>query len=181
MLVEVSLDTLGRHSHRNDGLRPQFRLQQMRCHALWFRSEERRRRQERDEIMKCRVSSLVLALVVTWVLATPMSTYAQDSAAAAVAQSSTNTSTTISPAEAAARVASGKFIPDTDRTGISPAVVNPQTSVACNVCFTCGGDWPIFAGAFHAVNTGLQTFERGSACSGTLHSSNDTNPFLCCK
>lgn len=142
---------------------------------------ERRRRQGRDEIMKCRVSSLVVALVVTWVLATAMSTYAQDSAPAAAAQSSPNTSGTISPAEAAARVASGKFIPDTDRTGISPAVVNPQTSVACNMCFTCGGDWPIFAGAVHAVNTGLATFERGSACSGTLHSSNDTNPFLCCK
>jgi type II secretory pathway pseudopilin PulG len=131
--------------------------------------------------MKCRVSSLVVALVVMWVLATAMSTYAQDSTAAAAAQSTTNTSRTIDPAEAAARTASGKFIPDVDTTGINPAVANPQTAVACNMCFTCGGDWPIFAGAVHAVNTGLATFERGAACSGTIHSANDTNPFLCCK
>jgi len=61
------------------------------------------------------------------------------------------------------------------------AVSNTQTAVACNTCFTCGGDWPIFAGATHAVNTGAATFERGPACTGGLAPSNDTNPFLCCR
>ena len=37
---------------------------------------------------------------------------------------------------------SGKPAPLT----VTPAVANPQTAVACNVCFTCGGDWPIFGG-----------------------------------
>ena len=33
-------------------------------------------------------------------------------------------------------------------TGVEPQhiAINRQTSVDCNICFTCGGDWPIFAG-----------------------------------
>ena len=44
----------------------------------------------------------------------------------------------------------------------SPAAVNNQTAVACNVCFTCGGDWPVFAGAWSSAN--FAATERGSGC-----------------
>jgi hypothetical protein len=84
---------------------------------------------------------------------------------------------TTSAEEAMAIQASGKPLPVTGAL----AVANPQTAVACNMCFTCGGDWPIFAGAIHAINTGLLTTERGPGCSGALHSANDSDPFLCCR
>ena len=29
---------------------------------------------------------------------------------------------------------------------VTPAAINNQTAVACNICFTCGGDWPVFSG-----------------------------------
>lgn len=84
---------------------------------------------------------------------------------------------TIDSAEAAAMTATGKHAPAP--ATFAPALANPQTAVLAQMCFTCGGDWPIFAGAVHAVNTGTVTFERGSACSGGLVATNDTNPFLC--
>ena len=58
--------------------------------------------------------------------------------------------------------------------------VNRQTSVDCNMCFTCGGDWPIFAGSWASPGTNNVT-ERGSSCSGGLVSRTDSRPFLCCK
>ena len=62
----------------------------------------------------------------------------------------------------------------------SPAAANNQTAVACNVCFTCGGDWPVFAGAWNSAN--FAATERGSACSGALGTvMNDHDPFLCCR
>jgi hypothetical protein len=50
---------------------------------------------------------------------------------------------------------------------------------ACSLCFSCGGVWPNFSGAFDAVATS-QTTERGSACAGNLTTSTDRRPFLCC-
>jgi hypothetical protein len=50
---------------------------------------------------------------------------------------------------------------------------------ACSLCFTCGGSWPNFSGAFDAVATS-QTAERGSLCSGNLTTVTDRRPFLCC-
>lgn len=126
--------------------------------------------------MKYRVLSLALAQATLFFMTTPTPAHAQDSGAAPQVNSGT-----IHPDELAARSASGKPLADADRAEIVGPVVNAQTSVACNICFTCGGDWPIFAGAVHAVNTGNFTFERGSACSGTIHVANDTNPFLCCR
>lgn len=127
-------------------------------------------------MMKYRMSFLVSALVAIMVLAAPITTYAQNSTDSAV-KSSTRT---IDPAEVQARIATGKWVPDANAE-LAPPVVNAQTAVACNMCFTCGGDWPIFAGAVHAVNSGNLTFERGSACSGGIAGSNDSNPFLCCR
>ena len=131
--------------------------------------------------MKYRVQSLVVVLVA--MLALTMSAYAQDSAGAAAAQVSVG-SKTLDPAEAAARTATGKPLVDieaAERSALVGPVANAQTAVACNMCFTCGGDWPIFAGAVHAVNTGSLTSERGSGCSGGIAASNDSNPFLCCR
>jgi len=128
--------------------------------------------------MKGRIGSLVVVLVAMFVVATTVSTYAQNSKDAPEQQSASSPRT-IDPAEVEARNASGKFVPDVEPLGTP--VANPQTAVACNMCFTCGGDWPIFAGAVHAVNTGNLTFERGSSCSGTIHAANDNNPFLCCR
>jgi hypothetical protein len=52
--------------------------------------------------------------------------------------------------------------------------------VACNLCFTCGGDWPVFAGTIR-VPAGNNPTERGGSCSGSLSSRADTAPFLCCR
>ena len=128
--------------------------------------------------MKSRVSSLfrghhrmvglcvALVLVVAAILTIPI-----------LRIQAQNKPSTTSPEEAAAIAASGKPLP----TAIAPAVANAQTAVACQMCFTCGGDWPIFAGAVHAVNTGSLTTERGAGCSGALLAANDNNPFLCCR
>ena len=132
--------------------------------------------------MKYSVRSLVVVLVA--MLALTLSTYAQEPTGSAAAQASTSSSRTLDLAEEAARVATGKPLVDIEaieRNAVVGPVANAQTAVACNMCFTCGGDWPIFAGAVHAVNTGLLTTERGAGCSGTLHAANDQNPFLCCR
>jgi hypothetical protein len=69
----------------------------------------------------------------------------------------------------------GKPIPAT----IRPAVANSQTAVSCNVCFTCGGDWPTFAGA---TPTASAASERGGSCSGGFSTAfNDHDPFICCR
>lgn len=57
--------------------------------------------------------------------------------------------------------------------------INNQTAVACNICFTCGGDWPVFAGSIRSV--GDFPTERGSGCSGPLQGRADGSPFLCCR
>lgn len=70
---------------------------------------------------------------------------------------------------------SGKPAPLT----VTPAVANPQTAVACNVCFTCGGDWPVFAGEIPSASA---ADERGSSCGGAFGTSfNDHAPWLCCR
>jgi hypothetical protein len=127
--------------------------------------------------MKYRAFSLAVALATLIFLTTLTPAYAQDSSGAVAQQAGAQG---VHPDELAARSASGKPLADTDRLGLPPQI-NRQTAVACNTCFTCGGDWPIFAGATHAVNTGSLTFERGAGCSGALLSANDQNPFLCCR
>jgi hypothetical protein len=57
--------------------------------------------------------------------------------------------------------------------------INNQTAVGCNVCFTCGGDWPVFAGQI--VSVGNFPTERGGGCSGPLIGRSDGSPFLCCR
>ena len=62
---------------------------------------------------------------------------------------------------------------------VTPQAINNQTAVGCNICFTCGGDWPVFSGSIRSQGD-LPT-ERGSACSGVLTSRSDSSPFLCCR
>lgn len=62
---------------------------------------------------------------------------------------------------------------------ITAQAVNNQTAVACNLCFTCGGDWPVFAGSFTTV--GNFPTERAGSCTGALIVRSDTRPFLCCR
>lgn len=44
-----------------------------------------------------------------------------------------------------------------------------------SICFTCGDQWPIFAGGI--LSNGA--FERGSGCSDDFQVTQDTFPFLC--
>jgi hypothetical protein len=128
--------------------------------------------------MSKRVISLPIVLLATFVLATAMSSFAQSST-----DTSQSSVRAMDPAETAARIAADKPLVDVEaaeRRNLGP-VANPQTAVACNTCYTCGGDWPIFAGATHAVNTGSLTYERGGGCSGAIAAANDSNPFLCCR
>ena len=60
----------------------------------------------------------------------------------------------------------------------SHRAINNQAAVSCNLCFTCGGDWPVFAGSIRSV--GDTPTERGAGCSGALQSRSDSSPFLCC-
>lgn len=60
----------------------------------------------------------------------------------------------------------------------------PQRSVSivgCSQCFTCGGAFPVFSGAFNTAAS-PQVNERGSSCSGAATASRtDTRPFICCQ
>ena len=58
--------------------------------------------------------------------------------------------------------------------------INPQAATDCNLCYTCGGDWPITAGWFYTVSP-YNVGERYSACSGALTTRVDSSPRLCCK
>src|SRR5438132_11042778 len=41
-----------------------------------------------------------------------------------------------------------------------------ETAVACSRCWTCGGDWPVFAGSSNVVAAPNNVTERGPSCSG---------------
>ena len=51
--------------------------------------------------------------------------------------------------------------------------------LGCSLCYTCGGSYPIFNGAF--VTAGVGTQERGRSCSGNVSSRLDFRPHLCCQ
>ena len=55
---------------------------------------------------------------------------------------------------------------------------------ACSLCWTCGGNWPIFGGQIGNDNTGGlngPATERGPGCSEPLALSSDVAPYLCCQ
>jgi hypothetical protein len=66
--------------------------------------------------------------------------------------------------------------PSGDRAG---RVSKSFAILGCSLCYTCGGSYPLFNGAF--VTTGLGTAERGRSCSGTVDSRIDFRPHLCCQ
>ncbi|HEX7184717.1 MAG TPA: hypothetical protein VF756_23025 [Thermoanaerobaculia bacterium] len=50
----------------------------------------------------------------------------------------------------------------------------------CSLCFTCGGTFSVFQGAWNtAASPAIQ--ERGNSCSGAVSNRTDTRPFLCCQ
>lgn len=51
--------------------------------------------------------------------------------------------------------------------------------LGCSLCYTCGGSYPIFNGAFGTLGVG--THERGRSCSGKVDSRIDFQPNLCCQ
>lgn len=55
----------------------------------------------------------------------------------------------------------------------------PSTVSACSLCYTCGGNWPIFAGTIPTRNN-AKPYERGDSCAGDLLPRSDTAPYLCC-
>jgi hypothetical protein len=60
---------------------------------------------------------------------------------------------------------------------VTPLVANPQTAVGTSLCYTCGGDWPIFSGY---IPTATAADERGSGCAGGFGTSlNDHTPYIC--
>jgi len=63
---------------------------------------------------------------------------------------------------------------------VTPLTVNLQTAAACSICYTCGGDWPIFQGAVLTPSGGA-AYERGGACSGNVGYATDRSPYLCCR
>jgi hypothetical protein len=62
-------------------------------------------------------------------------------------------------------------------TGTSITVTATACS-AVSLCFTCGGSWPVFSGAF-PLASGSQPWERQGGCSGNLTPRPDTFPYLC--
>jgi hypothetical protein len=60
-----------------------------------------------------------------------------------------------------------------------PQADTDQAPVSCNLCLTCGGNWPVRSGSFRSV--GDRPFERGSSCTGALDYRPDSEPYLCCR
>jgi hypothetical protein len=53
------------------------------------------------------------------------------------------------------------------------------TLLGCSICYSCGGSYPVFSGAW--VSAGLGAQERGGSCSGRVSSHIDFHPYLCCQ
>jgi hypothetical protein len=86
----------------------------------------------------------------------------------------------------------GPTAADRAKLGNHPAVVEEQlplvdpthaeTAVACSQCWTCGGDWPVFAGSHTVVAAPGNVTERGPGCSGAPGAiTQDQRPYLCCR
>jgi hypothetical protein len=66
------------------------------------------------------------------------------------------------------------------KPGARGAVTNKASApVGCSLCYSCGGSFPIFSGAF--VTPGVGTQERGRSCSGDVAPRLDFRPHLCCQ
>lgn len=62
-----------------------------------------------------------------------------------------------------------------------PPIQLPSTranSGFTSLCFTCGGNYPDFVGAFN-VPSGTMPIERGMNCSGGLQKRSDSRPRIC--
>ena len=77
--------------------------------------------------------------------------------------------------------AAGPYIGKRLPTQGATRAVNREAATDCNMCYTCGGDWPVFAGTWHTGGGTYSAYERGSSCSGGRTWRTDTYPYLCCK
>lgn len=72
--------------------------------------------------------------------------------------------------------------PSSIRSGSVPSIGTGTGTVILNsaaLCFTCGGNFPIYAGT---IPTPTAASEYGSGCSGTIGTTlNDRSPYLCTK
>jgi hypothetical protein len=103
--------------------------------------------------MKRHRNTLVPVLGTLLVLISAMSAYAQQP---------------LDPAHARALAATHKA---------APPVTQQAAPGAASLCFTCGGDWPVFSGW---IPTPSAADERQGGCSGGFTTAlNDHVPFLC--
>jgi hypothetical protein len=77
------------------------------------------------------------------------------------------------PAQTAARAATHKPAPQP----ALEATINFQAPSSASICYTCGGDWPIYSGT---IPTPSDASERGSGCANPISTSlHDRTPYLC--
>src|SRR5215831_7145821 len=81
-----------------------------------------------------------------------------------------STTTTQGQVEKTTQGQVNKVIPTAEKTG---------PSQLCSMCFTCGGNYPIFSGAI-PLPAGSMPIERQGGCDDPLVASPDTFPYLCC-
>jgi hypothetical protein len=75
--------------------------------------------------------------------------------------------------------AAGKSAATPAELAASTLTVNQQVAASCSICYTCGGDWPIYSGTLPTLTAAT---ERDSSCSGDFSTTRgDTIPFLCCR
>jgi hypothetical protein len=75
--------------------------------------------------------------------------------------------------------AAGKSAPTPQELATSKLTVNQQIAASCSICYTCGGDWPVYSGTLPTASAAV---ERDASCSGDFSTNrNDTIPFLCCR
>jgi hypothetical protein len=78
------------------------------------------------------------------------------------------------------------FVEQVVAGGTGPGPIPTPSASGCSLCYTCGGNWPTFAGqigqdtASGPAGLNAPAIERGSACREPLAPSSDTAPFLCC-
>ena len=70
------------------------------------------------------------------------------------------------------------FAPSTVHSSVAP-FVNAQVPAASAICYTCGSDWPVYAGT---IPTASAAYEYGPSCGGSLSTAyNDHIPYLCAR
>ena len=128
-----------------------------------------------------RITSWLLASVLVWAMAPGLQSHRVFAAEVQLAQvrqpskgkalAAAKAMGTVQPAKEEALAAV-----EAETSAAAPAAVGSS----CTLCYSCGGNWPMFSGAI-PTSFGASPYERGSSCSGALMPRSDTLPYLCCK